>query len=195
MIENAAGRDRKKIVGLGPHVALAGAPQAPRPRDHVDAQGCCVLPGFVDAHSTSVGGNRGAGKRSTRPRRGPALLGRRIMRTSGREGPPLRGAVKWAAAGWQLPRQRPHRLEVKSGYGLTEAEERLCGPGASSPRRRPRPMVPTFFGANVVPTEPGDDYRRRGWCDVNDPRFAARRILRPLVAPGAFNGPRAGPHY
>src|SRR5438132_4809416 len=52
LLENAAVAARQgQIVWVGPTSRWQGRLQLPAHATIVDAQGCCVLPGFVDAHS------------------------------------------------------------------------------------------------------------------------------------------------
>ena len=140
---------------------------APSHAELVDADGCVVLPGFVDAHTHLVfAGNRvdefemrargasyeeiaasGGGIRST------VLKTRAASETELRE-----QALKHAR--WFL-RCGTTTVEAKSGYGLSLEDElkilrvirSLCSDSALE-------MVPTFLGAHAIPDEHRNDPER-----------------------------------
>lgn len=146
-----------KVAWIGP------GPDAPAADERFDADGGAVLPGFVDSHSHPVfAGDRSAefeARIAGAPQRG----------RSGSQASPYTGggirttvAATRAASGEELLatasrlraealRQGTTTMEVKSGYGLTTADEARCLHIAFevSPES-------TFLGAHVVPDEYAD---------------------------------------
>src|SRR3981081_990819 len=154
LLENAAVAARQgQIVWVGPTSRWQGrlklAPDAPT----VDARGCCVLPGFVDAHSHLLWAGSRADEYAARVR-GQPYWGGGIMRTV---------RMTRAAPYEELLRIGRRRLrsylrhgitalEIKSGYGLdTPTGERLLRAGCELAEETPQRIVTTFYGANVVP--------------------------------------------
>ena len=192
LLENAAVAARQgQIVWVGPTSRWQGRLELPAHATIVDAQGCCVLPGFVDAHSHLLWAGSRADEYAARVR-GQPYWGGGIMRTV---------RLTRAASADDLLRVGRRRLrsylrhgitalEVKSGYGLdTATEERLLRAGCQLAEETPQRIVTTFYGANVVPDGVSADDYLRELLDAMIPRF------RPLAAfcdawcdPGAFNG-------
>ncbi|CAO1653492.1 imidazolonepropionase [Salinibacterium sp. NYA9b] len=130
--------------------ASADAPAADR---RVDAAGRCVLPGFVDSHSHILF----AGDRSDEFE--DRMAGRRyeaggIRRTvalsrAATDAELLANATALVA---EMRRQGTTTVEIKSGYGLSVADEaRMLRLAATLTDET------TFLGAHVVPTEYADD--------------------------------------
>jgi imidazolonepropionase len=126
--------------------------------DEVDAEGACVIPGLVDAHTHPVfAGSRAdefAERQAGGSYRAQQSGERGIMRTvrATRDADPgtlislaERRAERFLAGGTTT-------IEAKSGYGLTLPDEGklLEAMPAISARTRLR-VVPTFLGAHVVP--------------------------------------------
>jgi imidazolonepropionase len=130
----------------------------------IDATGKTVLPGFVDSHTHLVfTGSRedefedrlqGLSYQEITARGGGITATVRRVREASKE------ELK------ELARRRLHRLlrfgvttvEVKSGYGLTPADERKCLEViADLNDEGPLQLVPTFLGAHAVPPEFRDD--------------------------------------
>jgi imidazolonepropionase len=190
LLENAAVAARQgQIVWVGPTSRWQGrlklAPDAPT----VDARGCCVLPGFVDAHSHLLWAGSRADEYAARVR-GQPYWGGGIMRTvratrAASEDDLLRTARKRLRS---YLRHGVTALEVKSGYGLSTAvEERLLHTGMRLAEDTPQRLVTTFFGAHVVPDGTAPEDYQRELLEVMIPRF------RPLATfcdawcdPGAF---------
>jgi imidazolonepropionase len=171
----------------------------------IDAQGACVVPGFVDAHCQILWEGSRSDEHAARLR-GQPFWGGGIMRTVR-----LTRAVSEERL-VELGRQRLKSflrhgvtaLEVKTGYGLSvDGEEHLLRAAASLAADAPQRLVTTFLGAQVVPDGmPPAEYvsmitdemlpRIRGqaafcdaWCDPgafegND----VRRILRKALGLG-----------
>jgi imidazolonepropionase len=126
----------------------------------LDASGCAVVPGFVDPHTHLVY----AGDRRDEMRR--RLAGATYAEIAAEGGGILNtvAATRAAAVGDLVELARPRladmlrcgttTAEVKSGYGLTVADElkmlRAVGELAAS---QPVELVPTFMGAHEVPPE------------------------------------------
>lgn len=147
----------ERITWVGPTAALpADYAQA----EVIDATGKTVLPGFVDSHTHLVF----AGAREDefeqrldgRTYQEIDAAGGGINATVVRVRQATRGELK------ALTRRRLERmlsfgvttLEVKSGYGLTPADELKClEVVAELNQEGPLELVPTFLGAHAVPCE------------------------------------------
>ncbi|GAA1976901.1 imidazolonepropionase [Isoptericola halotolerans] len=157
------------VVVADRHVAWVGpASQAPSADDRLDADGRCVLPGFVDSHSHAVfAGDRSA--EFTARMAGTPYTGGGIATTV---------AATRAASDGELRRrarclveemlgQGTTTVEIKSGYGQDVATEvrtlRIA---------RELTEETTFLGAHTVPAEYAHD--RRAYLDlVTGPMLAA----------------------
>lgn len=134
--------------------------RAPAADARVDAAGRCVIPGFVDSHSHIVfAGDRSrefAARMSGRPYTAGGIH-TTVAATRAASDAELaagaRGLLREARA------QGTTTLEVKSGYGLTVADEERCLAVAS----RITDEV-TFLGAHVVAPEYADD--PQGYVDL-----------------------------
>ena len=162
-----AARDGR-IVWVGAERDLDGHVAVAEDAVVVDAEGAAVLPGFVDPHTHAVFAGSRAGEYGER------VVGRTyadILAGGGGINATVRAT---RAAGTQELAALTHRrldsflshgtttVEIKSGYGLTLADERdmLAAAGVEHPVRRVR----TFLGAHAVPDEfvgRADDYVER----------------------------------
>ena len=140
-------RDAAVVVESERVVAVTSAGAAGD--DRIDAAGRCVLPGFVDSHTHLVfAGDRGdefAARMAGAPyEAGGIRVTVEATRAAGDAG--LAAAV--AARADEALRQGITTVEVKSGYGLTAADERRCLQVAEA-------VTPhtTYLGAHVVPPE------------------------------------------
>ncbi|HET8537552.1 MAG TPA: imidazolonepropionase [Solirubrobacteraceae bacterium] len=144
-------RDAALVIDGGKVVAVerAGA----RGDEHIDAEGRCVIPGFVDSHTHLVFAGDRADEFAARMAGAPYAAGGIRVTTD---------ATRAASDDelLALARARVHEarkagithLEIKSGYGLdVENERRLCEIAAQLTDDV------TFLGAHVVPAE----YERR----------------------------------
>lgn len=149
-----------KLVFVGPAARLDEAVSVLPEAVVVDATGCSVVPGFVDAHTHAVF----AGDRRDELRR--RLRGATYAEIAAAGG----GIVSTvratrAASEGELVGQSRVRLdemldcgtttcEIKSGYGLElEAELRMLRAIATLGRTHPVDVVATFMGAHEVPPE------------------------------------------
>jgi imidazolonepropionase len=148
-------RDAALVIDGGKVVAVerAGA----QGDEHIDAEGRCVIPGFVDSHTHLVFAGDRADEFAARMAGAPYAAGGIRVTTD---------ATRAASDDelLALARARVHEarkagithLEIKSGYGLdVENERRLCEIAAQLTDDV------TFLGAHVVPAEYGgraDDY-------------------------------------
>ena len=190
LLENAAVASRHgQIVWVGPTTRWQGRLHLLSHATIVDAGGCCVLPGFVDAHSHLLWAGSRADEYAARVR-GQPYWGGGIMRTvrATREASldELLHAARRRLRGYL--RHGVTALEVKSGFGLNaETEERLLRVGVRLAEETPQRIVTTFYGAHVVPEGVTTEDYMAELLSVMIPRF------RPLAAfcdawcdPGAF---------
>jgi imidazolonepropionase len=126
----------------------------------LDASGCAVVPGFVDPHTHLVY----AGDRRDEMRR--RLAGATYAEIAAEGGGILNtvAATRAAAVGDLVELARPRQAdmlrcgtttaEVKSGYGLTVADElKMLRAVRELAASQPVELVPTFMGAHEVPPE------------------------------------------
>ncbi|QSB13783.1 imidazolonepropionase [Natronosporangium hydrolyticum] len=138
--------EERRVAWLGP-----GA-EAPAADDRVDAAGAAVLPGFVDSHSHVVfAGDRAAefaARMAGEPYTGGGIL-TTVAATRAASDAELRATAGRLRA--EALRQGTTTLEVKSGYGLTIADE-------TRSLRIAFEVTPesTFLGAHLVPPEYAD---------------------------------------
>ena len=140
-------RDAAVVVESGRVAAVTGAGAAGD--DRIDAGGRCVLPGFVDSHTHLVFAGDRSDEFAARMAGAPYEAGGiRVTvdatRAASDDALTSAAAVRRAEA-W---RQGITTVEVKSGYGLTPADERRC-------LRVAETVTPhtTYLGAHVVPPE------------------------------------------
>ena len=152
--------DRIAWVGAGREAAEVAARFEGAETDVVDAGGRAVIPGFVDSHTHLVFGGDRADEfeaRMTGTRYAAGGIRRTVAATRAAGDQELRGRL--AAFVTELHAQGTTTFEIKTGYGLTVAdEERLARLAAEV-----TPEV-TFLGAHVVPAEYAD--RRDEYVDL-----------------------------
>ena len=151
----------------------------------IDARGKVVLPGFVDSHTHLLFAGSRADEFEQRLRglsyQEIAARGGGILNTVRR----VRQATKDELKALARPRLRRMlqfgvtTVEVKSGYGLTPADEIKCLEAiAELTAEGPWELVPTFLGAHAVPPEYRDN--REGYlhslCDDMLPEIARQRL-------------------
>ena len=151
LIDAAVVVERGRVAWVGP------ARAAPAGDTAVDVDGACVLPGFVDSHSHLVFDSDRAGEFDARMAGRPYTAGGIATTvTATRAAPDERLAANVARLMGEMVRAGTTTIEVKSGYGLTVADE-------ARTLRLARGFTPetTFLGAHVVPpelSERPDDY-------------------------------------
>lgn len=158
----AVGADGR-LSGVGPMAELPAAARAAA-RRVIDARGRAVLPGFVDPHTHIVYGGDRIGEFKLRVAGADyteiARAGGGIIATMTATRRATRAELAAAT------RQRLDRMllmgtttvEIKSGYGLTLADElKQLGAAADLAATHPVEVVPTFMGAHAVPPEYRDD--------------------------------------
>ena len=149
----------------------------------VDAAGCVVMPGFVDAHTHLVfAGNRAAefeqrieGASYQQIAAAGGGIRATVRRTRQASDAELLDGARHHAR-WFLSNGTT-TIEAKSGYGLeTEAECRLLRVTRQLAGEGPLEMVPTFLGAHEIP----EGWERGAYIDaVIDemlPRIASERL-------------------
>ena len=152
------------IVYVGPRAGLADRVDVQRGATRIDARGCTVVPGFVDAHTHVCF----AGDRRDELRR--RLAGTSYEQIAAEGGGIVRTveATRAASEDELVAVTRPRlddmlacgttTAEAKSGYGLTtESELRQLRAIRRLDEEHAIDLVPTFMGAHEVPV----DYRAR----------------------------------
>lgn len=153
--------ENDSITWVGPSTQL---PPLAAGTEVIDARGKVVLPGFIDSHTHLVyAGSREAEfeqRIEGRTYQEIAAKGGGINATVARVRQSTKDQLK------ALARRRLERLlrfgvttvEVKSGYGLTLADEIKCLEAiADLNAEGPLELVPTFLGAHAVPPEYSND--------------------------------------
>ncbi len=170
------------IQWLGPTQTL---PPVPADAEIIDAAGKTVLPGLIDSHTHLLF----AGSREDEFEQ--RLEGKTYQQIAARGGGinatvrQVRQASKDQLKEWarrrlgQMLRLGVTTVEVKSGYGLTLADELKCLEAiAELNAEGPLELVPTFLGAHTVPSEFRND--RAGYqhllLNVMLPEVARRRL-------------------
>ncbi|MBI3049443.1 MAG: imidazolonepropionase [Acidobacteria bacterium] len=158
-----AARDGR-ILFVGPHEALAARVSVAPGAVRVDARGCTVVPGFVDAHTHLVYAGdrldelqqRLAGATYAEIAAAGGGIGRTVAATRAASEDDLVRAAR--ARLDEMAASGTTTCEVKSGYGLaTEVELRQLRAIRRLDAEHPIDLVPTFLGAHDVPAE----YRSR----------------------------------
>lgn len=151
-------RDAALVAADGRVAWVGDARRAPVADRRIDVQGRAVLPGLVDSHTHLVfAGDRSAefAARMAGERYDGGGIAATVTATRAATDDELRAALRRRVA--ELRGQGTTTAEIKSGYGLTVADEqrllRLAGEVTAET---------TFLGAHVVP--PGSD--RRSYVDL-----------------------------
>lgn len=174
------------VIDDGQVAWIGDAAAAPAADDVVDAEGRAVLPGFVDSHSHLVfAGDRAQEFSARMAGESYAAGGIRttVAATRAAGDADLRAGVSRLVA--EMRRQGTTTVEIKSGYGLTVADE-----ARSLEIARGFTDETTFLGAHVVPPEYADD--PAGYVDlVTGPMLAAAaphaRWIDAFCETGAFD--------
>lgn len=136
-----------RVLWVGP------APAAPSADTRVDLGGRCVVPGFVDSHAHLVfAGDRSAEFAARMSGQPYAAGGIRTTVAATRAAPDELLAAGLARLVAEMRRQGTTTVEIKSGYGLTVADEAraLALAGQHTDET-------TYLGAHVVPAEYASD--------------------------------------
>ncbi len=147
LVEDAA------VVLDGPRIAWVGRrPEAPSADDARDLGGRAVIPGFVDSHSHLVFAGDRAAEFAARMA-GESYTGGGIRTTvaATRAATDEQLAATVARLVSEMRRQGTTTIEIKSGYGLTVADE-----ARSLAIARQYTAETTFLGAHIVPEEYDD---------------------------------------
>jgi imidazolonepropionase len=177
-------RDAAIVVEAGQvvHVGRAGAAGDER----LDAGGRCVIPGFVDSHTHLVfAGDRGD-EFAARMAGAPYAAGgirTTVAATRGASDHELSALAE--ARRQEAARAGITTLEIKSGYGLTAADEQRCLHVATGLTEHT-----TFLGAHVVPAEfegRADDYVHHVCTDMLDAAAPHARWIDAFCEVGAFD--------
>ncbi len=130
-----------RVVAVGPAGAVADR--------RIDAEGRCVIPGFVDSHTHLVFAGDRSDEFAARMAGAPyAAGGIRVSVDATRAASDEELAVAAATRRHEALRAGITTLEIKSGYGLTPEHEARCLRMATGITRHT-----TFLGAHVVPPE------------------------------------------
>ncbi len=158
--EQGERRDAALVIEDGRVAAVLDAGSRAATDRRLDAEGRCVVPGFVDSHTHLVFAGDRADEFAARMAGAPYAAGGIAVTTSA-----TRAARSDELAALARARLREaHRcgithLEIKSGYGLDVAtEERLCEVAAGLTDDV------TFLGAHLVPPEWAHDHD--GYVDL-----------------------------
>ncbi len=145
--------DAALVIEDGLVAWIGDAAAAPAADERVDARGRAVLPGFVDSHSHLVFAGDRAAEFDARMAGQPYAAGgirTTVAATRAATDEVLRANVVRLVT--EMHRQGSTTVEIKSGYGLTVADEARA-------LRIARESTPetTFLGAHVVPAEYAED--------------------------------------
>jgi imidazolonepropionase len=135
--------DRGRVAWVGSSAVT------PLADERIDAQGGTVIPGFVDSHTHLVfGGDRAEEFESRLAGKPYAAGGIRTTVEATRALPTPQLRVKATRLAAEALRTGTTTLEIKSGYGLTVADELRCLEVAATLTAHR-----TFLGAHVVPED------------------------------------------
>lgn len=152
--------DHALVVEDGRVAWLGPASSAPAADSVIDVEGRCVTPGFVDSHAHLVfAGDRSAefAARMAGQAYDGGGIGVSVDATRAAGDATLRAAL--AARVAEMRAQGTTTVEVKSGYGLTVADEERALRLAAEVTDEV-----TYLGAHVVPAEMRED--RAGYVDL-----------------------------
>lgn len=191
--DGAVAVQKGRIVDVGPTPAIA---KSYRGRTTLDAKGALVTPGLVDAHTHLL--FAGTREREFEMR----IRGASYMEIAQAGGGILSTVDKVRAASKEeLVREARPRLrrmleygtttaEVKSGYGLTIADEvKMLEAIRDLSRREAVELIPTFMGAHEVPREfrgKRDDYVNLVCREMIPAAAGLARFCDVFCEPGVF---------
>jgi imidazolonepropionase len=184
--EGVLGHMRNAYVVLDAgHVTAVGTGAAPAADERIEAQGRCVIPGFVDSHTHLVFAGDRAEEFAARMAGQPYAAGgirTTVAATRAASEDALRGLA--AARRDEARRAGITTIEIKSGYGLNLPDEERCLRVAHD-----LTTETTLLGAHVVPAEfegRQEDYVRFV-CDQMVPACAPHaRWIDAFCETGAF---------
>ncbi len=158
--DRAVRRDAAVVLVDGVVAWVGDDRDAPAADERIDAAGAAAIPGFVDSHSHVVfAGDRSDefAARMAGERYAAGGIHRTVRRTRAADDATLLARAETLVA--EMRRQGTTTVEIKSGYGLTVADEERA-------LRIARTLSPetTFLGAHVVPEEYAED--RDGYVDL-----------------------------
>jgi imidazolonepropionase len=159
----AADGERRKaaLVIDGDHIAWIGDDaNSPAADERVDAEGGCIIPGFVDAHSHLMfAGDRAAEFEARMAGTKYEAGGIRSTVAATRAATDEQLLANASGLVAEMRAQGTTTVEIKSGYGLTVADEARAV-------RLARQLTPetTYLGAHVVPSEFAHDVA--GYVDL-----------------------------
>ena len=184
-------RDAALVTSTDGTVEWVGrSADAPAVDARFDAGGRCVVPGFVDSHAHLIFGGERAEEFAARMAGEPYEAGGiRTTVTATRAATDEELAANVARLIAEMRRQGTTTVEVKSGYGLTVADESRGLAIASQ-------LTPetTYLGAHVVPTEykdRPDEYLELVTGDMLDACARYARWIDVFCERGAFDGAAA----
>ena len=183
-------RDAALVVQDGSVAWVGPGPRAPAADRALEVGGAVVIPGFVDSHAHLVfAGDRAAefgARMAGEPYTGGGIR-TTVAATRGASDETLRANVERLVR--EALRQGTTTIEIKSGYGLSTADE------ARSLRiARDFTDETTFLGAHVVPTEYAgrpDDYVALVCGDMLAASAPHARWVDVFCDRGAFDGDQA----
>jgi imidazolonepropionase len=146
--------DGELIVWIGP------SSDAPAADKHVDAEGGCVIPGFVDTHSHLVfAGDRTSEFEARMAGRSYEAGGIRTTVAATRAASDKHLLANATRLVSEMRSQGTTTVEIKSGYGLTVSDE-----SRALALARQLTNETTYLGAHVVPSEFANDVA--GYVDL-----------------------------
>ena len=174
--------DDGRVEWVGPH---SSAPVADR---RIDADGAAVIPGFVDSHAHLVFAGDRAAEFAARMAGSPYTGGgirTTVAATRAASDDDLRATV--ARLLREMLRQGTTTIEIKSGYGLTIADERrslrIAGEFTDET---------TYLGAHVIPADADpDDYTALVCGPMLDAAAPYARWIDVFCERGAFDEERS----
>jgi imidazolonepropionase len=182
-------RDAALIIGDDGHVVWVGAHSlAPAADRRMDADGAAVIPGFVDSHAHLVFAGDRAAEFAARMAGSPYTGGgirTTVAATRAASDDDLRSTV--ARLHGEMLRQGTTTIEIKSGYGLTVADERrslrIAGEFTDET---------TYLGGHVVPADADpDDYTALVCGPMLDAAAPYARWIDVFCERGAFDEDRS----
>jgi imidazolonepropionase len=174
--------DGDRIVWIGP------ASAAPAADERIDAEGAAVLPGFVDSHAHLMFAGDRSGEFAARMAGEPYTGGgirTTVAATRAASDEELRSSARRHVA--EALRQGTTTIEVKSGYGLTVADE-----VRSLRIARELTDETTFLGAHLVPADRSpEDYVALVTGPMLEAAAPYARWIDVFCDRGAFDGDQA----